>query len=173
MSLYESGSYIILKILDCEKKNININDSFIFKIFDKSIINNKNILDCCNNEYAYKIIEKLLDIIYNENISAYNGNNSLKFKKVIFDNLEKLSFNKRDSILVQIILEYEKKNINEYSALFLILEKLIIEDKQKLNYYRSNEYASLVVEKLMNILYNENKIKHYGNIILDLAHGQR
>ena len=149
------GNNIILKILEYEKKYFNTNDSLIFLVLSKSIINNENLIYYFKDKYASFVIRKIINIIYDENISAHYENKIHDFNKVIFDNFENLSFSASGSYIIQMFLEYEKKYINTNdSYIYKIFDKSIINNKNIIDYSR-NKSASFVTQKILKILYNE------------------
>ena len=168
LSFNEHGRYLIQMFLEHEKKYINTNDSFIFKILNKSIINNKNIIDYCNNKFSSFVTQKFLEILYNEKLNKRYENKIRGLNKIIFINFINLSFSENGNYAIQMFLEYEKKKIKKDGSLILnILNKSIINKKNVL-YYLKNKYASFVIKKFLSIINNIKLNAHYKNKIRDL-----
>lgn len=152
LSLNKQGHFIVMIFLDCERKNVNENDSLIYKILDEGIINDENFYNFCKNKYGYFVIKKVFNILYNQ----YNNERYISkisdYNKIIFSNFKKLSFHPRGNFLVQNFLEYEKNYIKEYDSLILKLFNELIINNENIIYYRKNKYAFFVIKKLFNII---------------------
>ena len=167
LSCHKIANFIVRAFLEYETKFINTNDSLIFQIFDKLIINNENFIYYSIHEYSSYVVQNFLKILYNEKLDIRYENKIRELNNLIYNNFEKLSFDKLGNFIVRAFLEYEMKFINtDDSLIFQIFDKSII-NNENLVYYCKDKHASFIVKRLFNILYNKNISKHYGNKIHD------
>ena len=166
-SFHVKANKILQKILDYETKYINTNDSLILLILNKSFISNENFIYYSIHEYSSYVVQNFLKILYNEKLDIRYENKIRELNNLIYNNFEKLSFDKLGNFIVRAFLEYEMKFINtDDSLIFQIFDKSII-NNENLVYYCKDKHASFIVKRLFNILYNKNISKHYGNKIHD------